>query len=109
MRDDFRDRGRGLQGVWDGPRGSPYARGGPGFRGAPPGPRDREWGELPQRGMGPPGPSNRPGPPAEPFVLDREKICPLLIRVFIKPGGHHRLEDFKERGKEPSGDAEIQV
>lgn len=48
-------------------------------------------------------------PPAEPFTVDREKICPLLIRVFIKPGSHHRLEDFAVRGKEPGGDAEIQV
>ncbi len=48
--------------------------------------------------------------PAEPaLVIDREKTCPLLIRVFCKPGMHHKLEEFAIRGKEPGSDAEIQV
>jgi hypothetical protein len=59
-------------------------------------------------GPGPAGPINTK-PPVEVFVVDREKTCPLLIRVFIKPGSHHRLEDFAIRGKEPGGDSEIQV
>jgi len=49
------------------------------------------------------------GPPVEAFVIDREKNCPLLIRLFCKPGSHHKLEEFAIRGKEPGSDAEIQV
>lgn len=99
-------------------RGPPPAfRGGPG-PGGPPFRGDmgfRRSGDMGFRGSGdafgppPPGPSYPPAPAAEAFVVDREKVCPLLIRVFIKPGSHHRLEDFAIRGKEPGGDAEIQI
>uniref|UniRef100_A0A7S2JYY5 RanBP2-type domain-containing protein n=1 Tax=Zooxanthella nutricula TaxID=1333877 RepID=A0A7S2JYY5_9DINO len=40
--------------------------------------------------------------------LDRVKTCPFLLRVFHKIGGHHGLEAFAVRGKEPVDD-ELQV
>lgn len=56
---------------------------------------------------GPPGPTPvAPLKPAEPEI-DREKICPLLLRVFFKFGGHHRLEDFARRGHEPKDEVQI--
>jgi len=39
--------------------------------------------------------------------IEREKVCPLLLRVFYKLGGHHRPEEFI-RGKEPTYD-EVQI
>mmetsp|Transcript_883 Transcript_883/g.1377 ORF Transcript_883/g.1377 Transcript_883/m.1377 type:complete len:139 (+) Transcript_883:71-487(+) len=39
--------------------------------------------------------------------IDREKVCPLLLRVFVKFGGHHRVEDYAIRGKEPDGEMQI--
>eukprot|EP01121_Diplochlamys_sp_Union-15-3_P022060 TRINITY_DN927_c0_g1_i6.p1 TRINITY_DN927_c0_g1~~TRINITY_DN927_c0_g1_i6.p1 ORF type:complete len:126 (-),score=17.56 TRINITY_DN927_c0_g1_i6:79-456(-) len=45
-------------------------------------------------------------PPKEPFKVDRSKVCPLLLRVFTKMGGHHRPEEF--RGRAPEGD-ELQM
>lgn len=27
-------------------------------------------------------------------TVDREKVCPFLLRVFCKRGNHHRIEDF---------------
>ncbi|CAM8876870.1 unnamed protein product [Rhodiola kirilowii] len=64
---------------------------------------------------GPPGrlsgrPQNRgPHPPARPRSepIDREKTCPLLLRVFTKVGGHHTTEDFAARGKEPKDEVQI--
>lgn len=54
------------------------------------------------------------GPPSVPaaqpipkFEVDREKTCPLLLRVFPKVGGHHRLEDFMRRGNEPKEEVQI--
>jgi hypothetical protein len=39
-------------------------------------------------------PSAAAGPPIEklppPITVDREKTCPLLLRVFPKRGGHHK-------------------
>jgi len=32
--------------------------------------------------------------------IDREKTCPFLLRVFVKEGGKHMLEDFQD-GKVP--------
>lgn len=29
------------------------------------------------------------------------QVCPLLLRVFTRRGGHHRLEEFARRGHEP--------
>ncbi|XP_004298723.1 PREDICTED: histone deacetylase complex subunit SAP18-like isoform 2 [Fragaria vesca subsp. vesca] len=67
-------------------------------------------------GAGPRGPPGRPLPPPPSFPqsrgpppppprrfepVDREKTCPLLLRVFTKNGGHHTQEDFAVRGKEP--------
>mmetsp|Transcript_6379 Transcript_6379/g.14166 ORF Transcript_6379/g.14166 Transcript_6379/m.14166 type:complete len:192 (-) Transcript_6379:895-1470(-) len=98
---DYRDRRGpgplGPPGPW-GPRGDPFPpfRGGPGPMGPP------SFRGEPH----PAGPSHPPQLPA--FVVDREKSCPLLIRVFVKPGGHHRLDAFAVRGKEPS-EAEIQI
>eukprot|EP00898_Chlorokybus_atmophyticus_P001037 jgi/Chlat1/1934/Chrsp153S02242 len=39
--------------------------------------------------------------------VDREKTCPLLLRVFTKTGGHHTVEDFAVRGKEPAQELQI--
>ncbi|KAJ8443822.1 hypothetical protein Cgig2_017303 [Carnegiea gigantea] len=67
--------------------------------------------EPPPRSSGrplppPPGP---PPPRATRFqpVVDREKTCPLLLRVFTKIGGHHTQEDFAVRGKEPKDEVQI--
>ncbi|TXG51018.1 hypothetical protein EZV62_023542 [Acer yangbiense] len=55
-------------------------------------------------------PQNRPHlqpprPRAEP--VDREKTCPLLLRVFTKIESHHTPEDFAVRGKEPKDEVQI--
>lgn len=51
-----------------------------------------------------------PPPPSRPrfsSVVDREKTCPLLLRVFTKIGSHHTQEDFAVRGKEPKDEVQI--
>eukprot|EP00931_Biecheleriopsis_adriatica_P088874 TRINITY_DN63101_c0_g1_i1.p1 TRINITY_DN63101_c0_g1~~TRINITY_DN63101_c0_g1_i1.p1 ORF type:complete len:230 (+),score=44.88 TRINITY_DN63101_c0_g1_i1:72-761(+) len=64
-------------------------------------------------------PESRPGPydsaakgkgrgPPPRKALDRSRICPFLLRIFRKIGGHHGIEAFAERGKEPV-DEELQV
>ncbi|XP_016499525.1 histone deacetylase complex subunit SAP18-like isoform X2 [Nicotiana tabacum] len=54
----------------------------------------------------PPGPPPlRMGPRVQP--VDREKTCPLLLRVFTKIGGHHSDNDFAVRGKEPKDEVQI--
>ncbi|CAN1308338.1 Histone deacetylase complex subunit SAP18 [Linum perenne] len=61
------------------------------------------------RPMPPPGNRGPPlsrGPPPLPPV-DREKTCPLLLRVFTKIGGHHGKEEFQVRGKEPKDEVQI--
>lgn len=73
-------------------------------------------------GAGPRGPPGRPLPPPPPLPqsrapppppprrfepVDREKTCPLLLRVFTKIGGHHNQEDFAVRGKEPKDEVQI--
>ncbi|KAJ4460383.1 putative histone deacetylase complex subunit SAP18 [Paratrimastix pyriformis] len=40
-------------------------------------------------------------------IVDREKTCPLLLRVFVREGGHFRVDDFQVRGKEPQAEYEI--
>lgn len=55
--------------------------------------------------MGPPHPQPALPPP---ITVDREKTCPLLLRVFSKRGVHHRLEDYAKRGHEPVDD-EVQI
>ncbi|KAK9277070.1 hypothetical protein L1049_006609 [Liquidambar formosana] len=58
----------------------------------------------------PPPPQTRgPPPPARPRFepVDREKTCPLLLRVFTKIGGHHNMDDFAVRGKEPKDEVQI--
>ncbi|KAL3517058.1 hypothetical protein ACH5RR_023960 [Cinchona calisaya] len=57
------------------------------------------------RGPPPPPPASRSGPRFQP--VDREKTCPLLLRVFTKVGGHHNEEDFAVRGKEPKDEVQI--
>jgi len=52
-------------------------------------------------------PRGPPGPPRNPPVVDREKTCPLLLRVFTKNGTHHNIEDFSIRGKEPKDEVQI--
>ncbi|KZV50149.1 hypothetical protein F511_30023 [Dorcoceras hygrometricum] len=62
-------------------------------------------GGGPGRGP-PPPPSAKPlAPRSEP--VDREKTCPLLLRVFTKVGGHHGDGDFAVRGKEPKDEVQI--
>merc|ERR1719297_271056 len=45
---------------------------------------------------------------SRPKPLDRSTTSPFLLRVFHKLGGHHSLEAFAVRGKEPVDD-ELQV
>ncbi|XP_065195139.1 histone deacetylase complex subunit SAP18-like [Sycon ciliatum] len=40
------------------------------------------------------------------FSVDREKTCPLLLRVFFNFGRHHRPDDFF-RGNAPSDELQI--
>ena len=84
-------------------RGPPYGGRGGGGGGGPPfrGPdggggdyRDGPPGPMPRGGPG--GPS---GPPRERVAVDRTKTCPLLLRVFLQAGAHHRIDDFAARGK----------
>ncbi|CAN8284491.1 unnamed protein product [Cochlearia groenlandica] len=51
------------------------------------------------------GVNKPPRPKLEP--VDREKTCPLLLRVFTKSGGHHTKEDYAVRGKEPKDEVQI--
>ncbi|CAN1157738.1 Histone deacetylase complex subunit SAP18 [Linum perenne] len=62
--------------------------------------------EPPRRQGGRPMPPPGKGPPPLPPV-DREKTCPLLLRVFTKIGGHHGKEEFQVRGKEPKDEVQI--
>eukprot|EP00798_Chlamydomonas_sp_ICE-L_P021350 gene21350-28286_t len=55
---------------------------------------------------GPPPSMREKATPVGP-IIDRERTCPLLLRVFPKPGSHHRLEDFRVRGKEPADEIQI--
>lgn len=102
------------QGDWRGPpygRGPPFGRGGgggPPFRGSNDfrDPRDRPPGpeSFPNRNIGHVGGlGGGLGAANQPVVIDRTKTCPLLLRVFVKPGAHHRIEDFAKRGQEPDG------
>ncbi|KAL4427142.1 hypothetical protein ABPG77_001146 [Micractinium sp. CCAP 211/92] len=79
----------------------------PGYdrRGPPPGP----LGPPLDVGLGPGGPAVRSGVVAvqkEP-AIDREKVCPLLLRVFPRLGAHHQLEDFARRRDEPKDEVQI--
>jgi len=56
----------------------------------------------PNRGYLPPPP---PRSRLEP--IDREKTCPLLLRVFTMNGDHHKDDDFAVRGKEPKNEVQI--
>ncbi|XP_022108979.1 histone deacetylase complex subunit SAP18-like [Acanthaster planci] len=38
--------------------------------------------------------------------VDREKTCPLLLRVFCNSGRHHRVEEF-DRGRVPPNELQI--
>jgi len=40
--------------------------------------------------------------------INREKICPLLLRVFPKVGAHHQISEYQVKGKEPLED-EVQI
>lgn len=60
------------------------------------------------RGPGPAGPPSKLLDAQHTgLVVDRERTCPLLMRVFPKPGGHHRLQDFPSRGNEPKDEIQI--
>jgi len=56
-----------------------------------------------------PAQARGPPPAARPRFqpVDREKTCPLLLRVFTKIGDHHLKEDFAVRGKEPKDEVQI--
>ncbi|XP_071493073.1 histone deacetylase complex subunit SAP18-like [Diadema setosum] len=47
---------------------------------------------------------NKPTPPENP--IDREKTCPLLLRVFCNNNRHHRVEEF-QRGTVPANELQI--
>lgn len=47
------------------------------------------------------------GPPRQRFFVHRDKICPLLLRVFPKHGGHHAVEEYSVRGQEPKDEVQI--
>ncbi|KAI5065824.1 hypothetical protein GOP47_0018448 [Adiantum capillus-veneris] len=51
-----------------------------------------------------PHPPMRRGPQRP---VDREKTCPLLIRVFTKTGEHHCMTDYAEKGKVPTDEVQI--
>ncbi|WIA38884.1 hypothetical protein OEZ86_002158 [Tetradesmus obliquus] len=97
--DYYHERQRG----YGGPRGGPYG-GPPGPRGGygPPGPYGNRGGPFMGPPMGPPQPQLPPTIP-----VDREKTCPLLLRVFPKLGGHNRLEAYAKRGAEPPGEVAV--
>ncbi|TMW85102.1 histone deacetylase complex subunit SAP18 [Solanum lycopersicum] len=64
------------------------------------------------RPLPPPPPRGPHGPPPQriaprPVPVDREKTCPLLLRVFTKVGGHHNVNEFAVRGKEPKDEVQI--
>jgi histone deacetylase complex subunit SAP18 len=40
------------------------------------------------------------------YVVDREKTCPMLLRVFCNMGRHHRLDEFN-RNSVPSNELQI--
>lgn len=53
----------------------------------------------------------KPGPPPEvpnpnKFSVDREKTCPLLLRVFCNVGRHYSMAEF-HHGNTPSGELQI--
>lgn len=73
--------------------------------GRDPGPR-RLGGPLPPPARVP-GPVPIPPEPEPVEVVDREKTCPLLLRVFPKLGGHHRLEEYARRGQEPKEEVQM--
>eukprot|EP00927_Polykrikos_kofoidii_P050913 TRINITY_DN44751_c0_g1_i1.p1 TRINITY_DN44751_c0_g1~~TRINITY_DN44751_c0_g1_i1.p1 ORF type:complete len:224 (-),score=36.01 TRINITY_DN44751_c0_g1_i1:328-921(-) len=87
-------------------------------RGVRPGPYDRPAGieralegSSKGKGRGVPGSfltGSNMMPVSRPKALDRAKKCPFLLRIFHKIGGHHGLEAFAVRGKEPV-DTELQV
>ena len=39
-------------------------------------------------------------------AVDREKTCPLLLRVFVGKRGHHRTEEF-QRGRLPEDELQM--
>ncbi|GMP43102.1 hypothetical protein CsSME_00012602 [Camellia sinensis var. sinensis] len=68
----------------------------------------RQGRPLPPARGGLPGPPPHPPKNATRFEpVDREKTCPLLLRVFTKIGGHHTDSDFAVRGKEPKDEVQI--
>jgi len=42
----------------------------------------------------------------KPEAVDREKTCPLLLRVFTTKGNHHRPDDFS-RNQTPSNELQV--
>ncbi|XP_010523707.1 PREDICTED: histone deacetylase complex subunit SAP18 [Tarenaya hassleriana] len=65
----------------------------------------RQGGGKPLPPPPPRGVNQPPRPRIDP--VDREKTCPLLLRVFTKIGGHHTKEDYAVRGKEPKDEVQI--
>lgn len=84
---------RGLPQDWrDGRRGSDFRGGfGDGPRAGPGG-----FGSRAPLSIG-----AGPGPQQVVEEINREKTCPLLMRVFPRQAGHHKLEDFADRNNLP--------
>lgn len=87
----------------DRPRAGASSRLGPSSLHGPPSPAEAVPAQLPPP---PVVPSQVVVKPAEP-PLDRAKVCPLMLRVFTRRGGHHRLEDFARRGQEPDDEVSM--
>jgi len=49
--------------------------------------------------------SRKDGPP-KPVVVNREEVCPLLLRVFTSTGGHNNIGEY-ERGRTPENEIQI--
>ncbi|KAI4377712.1 hypothetical protein MLD38_015297 [Melastoma candidum] len=73
-------------------------------------PPERRHGGGGRTTLPPPGRGPLPPPPPSRMrfePVEREKTCPLLLRVFTKVGGHHSKEEFAIRGKEPKDEVQI--
>ncbi len=115
LRDRERDRPlplpRGGPPPGDFPRG--FGRAGSG--GAPMGMMGGRAGDYGPPPIGRPGgPRGGPPPglplvPQQPeFIVDREKTCPMLVRVWVKVGSHHDPQEFevrRARARWPAADA----
>jgi len=94
-RDDRQGGGFGGGGPQGGFGGGPRRGGGGGGGGGP-----YRAPQMEQRQQHP----QQPPPPPQPKI-DRTKICPLLLRVYIQLDEHHAASSFAVRGSEPNEDS----